>query len=132
MYTAGIVRGRCGAFLLTLLVAVAPMGRFACEVVCAQPPLTASSACHDAASTEDGDGVRGHGHRCGQTHADSLPAVLKADGGRGSAGVFTAVFSLPAERARAVASITQAALTSHGPPGPISLSTNALTTILRI
>src|SRR5918994_417428 len=39
MYTAGMVRRRCGAFLLTLLVAAAPMGRFACEVVCAQPPL---------------------------------------------------------------------------------------------
>lgn len=126
------MRRRSGAFLLTLLVAAAPMGRFACEVVCAQPPLTASSACHDAASTEGGDGVRGHGHTCGQTHADSPPAVLKADGGRASAETFIAVFSLPATQVRAVPSVTESALTSHGPPGPTALSPNALTTILRI
>jgi len=127
-----MVRRRCGASLLTLLVAAAPMGRFACEVVCAQPPLTASSACHDAASTEDGDGVRGHGHTCGQTHADSPPAVLKAEGGRPSTEGFSSVVSLPAAQARALASVTESALTSHGPPGPTALSPTALTTILRI
>jgi hypothetical protein len=122
---------RSGAFLLTLLVAAAPMGRFACEVVCAQPPLASSSACHDA-SPQDGDGVRGHGHECGQTHADLPPAVLKADSGRASAETLTAVLSLPATQVRAVPSVTEHALTSHGPPDPTSLSPNALTTILRI
>jgi hypothetical protein len=131
VYTGNPVRLRCGASLLTLLVAAAPVSRFVCELVCAQPPSTASSSCHDTTTEHQSTAERGEGHACGQVHVAPPPALLKADTGRG-AETFSVPVPLFEERVRPLAPLTESVLAAHGPPGSLALDTESLTTILRI
>ena len=132
MYTDIIVRLRCGAFLLTLLVASAPIGRALCELVCPQPLIAPVSGCHDGAADRDATAMRGQSHACGETHVDSLPAILTADSGRAQTEAFTTLLVWLQAGVEPISALTPGALAVHGPPGSVARSPKILTTILRI
>ena len=126
------MRHRYGPFLLTLLVASAPVSRVVCELVCPRPLVASVSTCHDGAAVRDATAMRSQSHACGETHVDSLPAILSADNGRAQAEPFTMLLSWLQAGPAPVPAPILSALTAHGPPGSVALGPNSLTTILRI
>ena len=132
MYTENTVQLHCGAFLLTLLVAAVPVTRAVCELACPQPPAGSVSTCHDASMDRDATAMRSQSHACGDTHVDSLPAILTADNARGHAESFTAFPAFSQVRVQATAPVALSALAAHGPPGSVPLRAVILSTILRI
>jgi hypothetical protein len=126
------VRLRCGAFLLTLLVAAAPVARVVCELVCPRPQVSSVSPCHDRAADRDATAMRSPSHACGETHVESMPAILTVDNDRPQAEAFTTLWSWSQARVPPFATRTLGGLTMHGPPGLAARTPKIATTTLRI
>lgn len=75
--------------------------------------------------------MRGQSHACGETHIDSLPAILTVDNRRAQTEAFTTLLSWSQARVQPIATPALGAVV-HGPPGSVALNAKILTTILRI
>jgi hypothetical protein len=128
MYTGQVVKFRVFAFVLALLVAATPVLGAVCQMDCDQVP--AAPACHQSMSKPDGPIVRGTHHPCDHDHTGGSPALLANATAHDSAASVVGV-SVPTATHEALVDVRPAAST-HGPPGPNSLSTSSLITILRI
>lgn len=129
MYTEGVVRLRCFALVLALLIAAGSVVGAVCELDCDQPPAK-SSACHGAAA-RDGATLRGAAHACGHAHGEAPQALPTGGGSRDQLVTSAAALSvcvvrmpLPAPGSGTVA--------MHGPPGLNSRTSRLIATVLRI
>jgi hypothetical protein len=129
MYTGQVVKFRVFAFVLALLVAATPVLGAVCQIDCDQAP--AAPACHQSMSKPVGPIVRGTHHSCDHDHTGGSPALLANATARDSAASVVGV-SVPTATHEALVDVRLTVTSTHGPPGPNSLSTSSLITILRI
>ena len=129
MYTWEVVKLRCFALVLALLLAVGPAIGVVCEIDCDQLPAK-SSSCHTAAAGE-GATMRGAAHACGHAHVAGPRALLTGTSSRDHFVTSVAVLSLCLVRV-SLPRPTGAVLAMHDPPRASSLSTSLLATALRI
>lgn len=129
MYTGSVVRFRCFALVLAVLLAATPVLAVVCAMDCDQPPST--PACHTSVASLDGPSLRSTGHLCDHDHTAGSPALLVGSSARGFAETFVAL-PVPTLAHLSLSDARLAIASMHGPPGLSARSTSSRLTVLRI